>query len=179
MSEVNENLRKMKMRVEITELTDFSMHHRVPATMSYLNDQPDSRLFTYTQGDCYLINDDKDDKTVILAYEYEGAREGNRTIKVTQHSDGKYTISVVTIGEMHSRQTYQEDEWYSEQYFFAGKSMVLRNYTNSIHVHKFPEYAMITCEYELWSGESHMGYHIFNLVVGFTSEADSMKFMIT
>ncbi|WP_373531471.1 DUF1934 domain-containing protein [Vampirovibrio sp.] len=104
-------------------------------------------------GSLYQV--DKD--TYILAFDTMlREKKVTTTIKVS-----KNTVSVVKIGEVHSRQTFSANEWYASQYFYGGASLVCRNFTKKLDYALTPEGGIIEVLYELWSGDTHLGY--FNL----------------
>lgn len=70
-----------------------------------------------------------DDFTYILAYDLDlGGRTVTTTLKISQD-----TVSIVTIGELHCRQTYTVKKGTNNQavnqYFYSGHSLKLNNYT--------------------------------------------------
>lgn len=98
-----------------------------------------------------------DDQTFILAYDsWVGDQKQTTTLKLAND-----VLSLVRIGDVHSRQTFAANEWYASQYFFDGGSIVCRNYTKKLDIALGDEGGLIDLLYELWSGESHLGY--FNL----------------
>lgn len=104
-------------------------------------------------GSLYQV--DKD--TYILAYDtLLREKKITTTVKVTKNS-----VSVVKIGDVHSRQTFAVNEWYASQYFYGGGSLVCRNFTKKLDYALTPEGGIIEILYELWSGDTHLGY--FNL----------------
>jgi uncharacterized beta-barrel protein YwiB (DUF1934 family) len=98
-----------------------------------------------------------DAKTYILAY--DSALGEQRVTSTVKLSHG--VLSVVKIGDVHTRQTFANDEWYASQYFFDGGSLVCRHYTKKLDYALTPEGGIIDVLYELWSGESQIGY--FNM----------------
>src|SRR5690349_2416225 len=75
-------------------------------------------------GSLYQV--DKD--TYILAYDTMlREKKITTTVKVT-----KTSLSVVKIGDVHSRQTFAVNEWYANQYFYGGGSLVCRNFTKKL-----------------------------------------------
>jgi len=104
-------------------------------------------------GSLYQV--DKD--TYILAYDSMiQEKKVTTTIKVS-----KSTVSVVKIGDVHSRQTFAPNEWYASQYFYGGSSLVCRNFTKKLDYALTPDGGIVEVLYELWSGDTHLGY--FNL----------------
>ncbi|MBX2861866.1 MAG: DUF1934 domain-containing protein [Vampirovibrio sp.] len=98
-----------------------------------------------------------DDETYILAYDtLLEDKKITTTIKVAEN-----TLSIVRIGDVHSRQTFGANEWYASQYFFGGGSIVCRNFTKKLDYALTPDGGIIEVLYELWSGDTHLGY--FNL----------------
>jgi uncharacterized beta-barrel protein YwiB (DUF1934 family) len=104
-------------------------------------------------GSLYQV--DKD--TYILAYDSMiQEKKVTTTIKIS-----KNTVSVVKIGDVHSRQTFAPNEWYASQYFYGGSSLVCRNFTKKLDYALTPDGGIVEVLYELWSGDTHLGY--FNL----------------
>ncbi len=104
-------------------------------------------------GSLYQVDRD----TYILAFDTMlGGKKVTTTVKVA-----KNTVSVVKIGDVHSRQTFAVNEWYACQYFYGGGSLVCRNFTKKLDCALTSEGGIIEVLYELWSGDTHLGY--FNL----------------
>lgn len=102
-------------------------------------------------GSLYQV--DKD--TFILAFDaLVEDRKVTTTLKICRG-----VLSVVKIGDVHSRQTFAMDEWYASQYFYAGSTLVLRNFTKKLDYALTPEGGIIEVLYELWSGDTHLGYY--------------------
>lgn len=94
-------------------------------------------------------------ETFILAFETEV--DGTPITTTLKLGDG--SLSIVKIGDVHSRQTFVEDEWHAHQYFHGGKTLVFRNYTKKLDFALSEGGGVIEVLYELWSGETHMGYY--------------------
>ena len=104
-------------------------------------------------GSLYQVDRD----TYILAFDtMVQEKKITTTLKI---SDG--TLSIVKIGDVHSRQTFGMGEWYASQYFYGGGSLVCRNFTKKLDYALTPDGGIIEVLYELWSGDTHLGY--FNL----------------
>jgi uncharacterized beta-barrel protein YwiB (DUF1934 family) len=102
-------------------------------------------------GSLYQVDDDN----YILAFDDDiNGRKITTTLKASRQ-----TISIVRIGEVHSRQTYSLNEWYASQYFFGGGSIVCRNYTKKLDYALSAEGGIIQIMYELWSGDTHLGFY--------------------
>ena len=98
-----------------------------------------------------------DAQTYILAYDsLLNDRKVTTTVKI-----GQDALSVVRIGDVHSRQTFACDQWLSSQFFYGGGSVICRNYTKKLDYALTPSGGLIDVLYELWSGDTHLGY--FNL----------------
>ena len=98
-----------------------------------------------------------DKQTYILAYDsYLNDRKVTTTVKV-----GHDTLSLVKIGDVHSRQTFSVDQWLASQFFYGGSSVICRNFTKKLDYALTPSGGLIEVLYELWSGDTHLGY--FNL----------------
>lgn len=98
-----------------------------------------------------------DRHTYILAYDsHLNGRKVTTTVKV-----GHDTLSLVKIGDVHSRQTFAPDQWLASQFFYGGGSIVCRNFTKKLDYALTPSGGLIEVLYELWSGDTHLGY--FNL----------------
>jgi uncharacterized beta-barrel protein YwiB (DUF1934 family) len=101
-------------------------------------------------GSLYQV--DKD--TYILAFDtILNSRKVTTTIKVA-----KQVVSVVKIGDVHSRQTFALNQWYASQYFYGGGSIVCRNFTKKLDYALSSEGGIIQILYELWSGDTHLGF---------------------
>lgn len=98
-----------------------------------------------------------DSQTYILAY--DAMLNGQKVTTTLKLSRG--TLSLVKIGEVHARQTYAMGQWYASQFFYDGGSVVCRNYTKKLDFALTADGGIIDVLYELWSGDSHLGY--FNL----------------
>jgi uncharacterized beta-barrel protein YwiB (DUF1934 family) len=95
--------------------------------------------------------------TYILAYDTQlQEKKVTSTVKVAND-----ILSIVKIGDVHSRQTFSANEWYASQYFYGGGSIVCRNFTKKLEYALTSEGGIIEVLYELWSGDTHLGY--FNL----------------
>jgi uncharacterized beta-barrel protein YwiB (DUF1934 family) len=104
-------------------------------------------------GSLYQVERD----TYILAY--DTLLEDRKVTSTVKVSGG--LLSVVRIGDVHSRQTFSLNQWYASQYFYGGGSIICRNYTKKLDYALTPEGGIIQVLYELWSGDTHLGY--FNL----------------
>lgn len=104
-------------------------------------------------GSLYQVDAD----TYILAF--DSLINGKKVTTTVKIANG--VLSVVRIGEVHSRQTYAVGEWYASQFFYSGGSIVCRNYTKKLDYALTGDGGIIDVLYELWSGETHLGY--FNL----------------
>lgn len=104
-------------------------------------------------GSLYQVDRD----TYILAFDTMiNEKKITTTVKVANN-----VLSIVKIGDVHSRQTFSVNEWYASQYFYGGNSLVCRNFTKKLDYALTPEGGIIEVLYELWSGDTHLGY--FNL----------------
>jgi uncharacterized beta-barrel protein YwiB (DUF1934 family) len=102
-------------------------------------------------GSLYQVDDD----IYILAFDSElNGRKVTTTIKAA-----KQTLSVVRIGDVHSRHTFALNQWYASQYFYGGGSIVCRNYTKKLDYALSSEGGIIQVLYELWSNDTHLGFY--------------------
>lgn len=116
-----------------------------------LNGQTPVVIEEEAYGSLYKV----DAKTYILAYDsFIDQQRLTTTVKLAHG-----VLSVVKIGEVHTRQTFAADEWYASQYFFDGGSLVCRHYTKKLDYALTPEGGLIDVLYELWSGDSQLGYY--------------------
>ncbi|MBK8190968.1 MAG: DUF1934 domain-containing protein [Vampirovibrionales bacterium] len=103
------------------------------------------------QGSLYQVDDD----TFILAFDtFLSSKKITTTVKVAHGN-----LSIVKIGDVHSRQTFCADEWYASQFFYGGGSLVCRNFTKKLDYALTADGGIIEALYELWSGETHLGYY--------------------
>jgi len=107
------------------------------------------------EGTLYQI----DANTTIVAYEMV---INQRKKTVTAKLAGG-VLSVVHIGDVHCRQTFAKDEWYASQFFFEGGSLICRNFTKKLDYAFSPDGGLIDVLYELWSGDTSMGYYNLEL----------------
>jgi uncharacterized beta-barrel protein YwiB (DUF1934 family) len=108
-------------------------------------------------GSLYQV--DKD--TYILAYDTQlQEKKITTTIKICGNN-----LSIVKIGDVHSRQTFCVGEWYASQYFYGGGSVVCRNFTKKLDYALTPDGGIIDVLYELWSGDTHLGYYNLELFI--------------
>ncbi|MDX2085954.1 MAG: DUF1934 domain-containing protein [Candidatus Melainabacteria bacterium] len=106
-----------------------------------------------SSGSLYQV----DPHTFILAFDSQiQDRKVTTTVKVSHG-----VLSVVRIGDVHTRQTFAAHEWYASQYFFEGGTIVCRSFTKKLDYALTHDGGIIDVLYELWSGDSHLGY--FNL----------------
>ncbi len=110
-----------------------------------------------TLGSLYQVDDD----TYILAY--DSLMDGKKVTTTVKIANG--VLSVVKIGDVHSRQTFAMDEWYASQYFYGGGSVVCRNFTKKMEYALTPDGGLIEVLYELWSGDTHLGYYNLELFI--------------
>ncbi len=102
-----------------------------------------------------------DNETFILAFDtLLNEKKITTTVKVNSA-----TLSIVKIGDVHSRQTFAIDEWYASQFFYGGGSIVCRNYTKKLDYALTPDGGIIEVLYELWSGDTHLGYYNLELFI--------------
>lgn len=171
---MSELVKNQKFAVAVTQIRESNWSKPI-----FKQDDDDNSLVITTPGSLYDISEDAGtDLSTIVATEYEMDGEPTTaTIKAWyDKSDQTDKLTVVTIGSVHSRQTFVEDEWHSYQMFYGGKSVVFRNYTKTLDIYKFNEYMHIECYYELWSGETHLGYHRLEYVVGFADQHSDYLF---
>jgi uncharacterized beta-barrel protein YwiB (DUF1934 family) len=148
LSSVNEGLRLMSDLKKIKKMVMVDI-----CQAQSLNGYDPFEIEEEALGSLYQV--DKD--TYILAYDtLLREKKITTTVKITKNS-----VSVVKIGDVHSRQTFAVNEWYASQYFYGGGSLVCRNFTKKLDYALTPEGGIIEILYELWSGDTHLGY--FNL----------------
>ena len=102
-----------------------------------------------------------DNDTYIIAFDSElnGKRQTN-TLKLHEG-----VMSWVIIGDAHTRQTFKQGEWYSNQFFVDGASFTCRNRTRRLDYHFNEEGGFIDIFYELYSGETHLGYYSLEVYI--------------
>lgn len=104
-------------------------------------------------GSLYQVDSD----TYILAY--DTLLEEKKVTTTVKVANG--TLSIVRIGDVHSRQTFSVNEWYASQFFYGGGSLVCRNFSKKLDYALTTDGGIVDLLYELWSGDTHLGY--FNL----------------
>ncbi len=110
-----------------------------------------------SQGSLYQV----DDETYILAFDaHMNEKKVTTTVKVSRG-----VMSIVKIGDVHSRQTYKVGEWYASQYFYGGGSVVCRNFCKKMDYSLSTEGGIIDVLYELWSGDSHLGFYNLEIFI--------------
>ena len=108
-------------------------------------------------GSLYQLDHDTD----IMAFDTTlDGKKVTTTIKVAHG-----VLSIVRIGEVHSRQTFAANEWYASQYFYGGGSVICRNFTKKFDYALTPEGGVVDVLYELWSGETHLGFFNFECFI--------------
>lgn len=111
----------------------------------------------YGVGSLYSV--DKD--TYILSYEsYVGDNKVTNTIKIS-----KGIINIVQIGNVHARYSFEANQWLSYQTFYSGASQVCRSFTKRLDYSFTPDGGYLEILYELWSGDTHMGYYHLDILV--------------
>ena len=102
-----------------------------------------------------------DKQTFILAFDsYLNDTKVTTTLKLSGD-----TVSIVKIGDVHSRQTFCPGEWLTSQFFYGGNSVVCRNFTKKLDYALTPDGGLIELLYELWSGDTHLGYYNLELFI--------------
>jgi uncharacterized beta-barrel protein YwiB (DUF1934 family) len=139
-------LKKLKKTVMIDICTTQSMNGYNP-----------TEIEEEALGSLYQVEQD----TYILAYDaLLNGRKVTTTVKVAGN-----VVSVVKIGDVHSRQTFALNQWYASQYFYGGGSIVCRNFTQKLDYALTNEGGILQVLYELWSGDTHLGYFNYELFI--------------
>jgi|GEM_PF-1379690 len=102
-----------------------------------------------------------DDDTYILAFDsvIAGTTVTN-TLKLQAD-----TLSWVIIGNTHARQTFKEGEWYSNQFFVDGNTLMCRNKCRRMDSHFNDDGGFIDLFYELYSGDAHLGHYSLEVYI--------------
>ena len=99
--------------------------------------------------------------TYIIAFDTE--LDGKRQTNTLKLNNG--LMSWVIIGNSHTRQTFKAGEWYSNQFFVEGTSLTCRNKTRRLDYHFNEEGGFIDVFYELYSGDTHLGYYSLEVYI--------------
>ena len=75
------------------------------------------------------------------------------------------TLSLIRIGDVHSRQVFTEEKWHTCYHYVAGSSLILRSYTKRLEHLINPEGGSLNLLYDLWSGKTHMGHFCLDLIM--------------
>jgi uncharacterized beta-barrel protein YwiB (DUF1934 family) len=131
---------KLRKRVGI----ELSYTHSVNYEDPMIDDQE-------TQGSLFQV----DEQTYILAFDADlNGKRQTHTLKIQED-----VLSWVIIGDSHTRQTFKTGEWYSNQFFADGITFTCRNKTRRLDFHFTEQGGFIDLFYELYSGETHLGYY--------------------
>ncbi len=125
-------------------------------TQTLTGDDP-VELHEEAVGSLYQV----DPSTYILAF--DTLLDGKKVTSTVKLSQG--AVSIVRIGEVHSRQTFALSEWYASQFFYGGGTVVCRNFTKKLDYAVTAEGGIIDLLYELWSGDTHLGYYNMELFI--------------
>lgn len=107
------DISKLKKIVRIKQTTEYLLS---PSCRFVIQD--------YVTASIYQV----DPTTFIIAYDsIVDSRKTTTTLKITSKA-----LSLVTIGDVHSRQTFASDEVWASQFFYGGSSIVCRNQTAHI-----------------------------------------------
>ncbi|XVJ51848.1 MAG: DUF1934 domain-containing protein [Vampirovibrio sp.] len=101
------------------------------------------------------------DETYIIAFDTE--LDGKRQTHTLKLQDG--LMSWVIIGDAHTRQTFKQGEWYANQFFVDGATFSCRNRTRRMDYHFNQDGGFIDLFYELYSGETHLGYYSLEIYI--------------
>lgn len=75
------------------------------------------------------------------------------------------TLSLIRIGDVHSRQIFTENKWHTCYYYVTGNSLILRSYTKRLEYLINPEGGTLNLLYDLWSGQCHLGHFCLDLII--------------
>jgi uncharacterized beta-barrel protein YwiB (DUF1934 family) len=131
---------KLRKRVQVELSLTHSVNYEEPLT----DDQE-------ATGSLFQV----DENTFILAFDTTlNDKRQTHTLKLQEG-----ILSWVIIGDSHTRQTFKAGEWYSNQFFADGITFTCRNRTRRLDYHFNPEGGFIDLFYELYSGDTHLGYY--------------------
>lgn len=82
------------------------------------------------------------------------------TVKIYNES-----LSLIRIGDVHSRQIFTEGKWHTCYYYVTGNSLILRSHTKRLEYLINPEGGSLNLLYDLWSGQSHIGHFCLDLIM--------------
>lgn len=82
------------------------------------------------------------------------------TVKINKNS-----LSVIRIGDVHSRQIFTEGKWHTCYHYVTGNSLILRSYTKRFEHYITQDGGCLNLLYDLWSGKSHLGHFCFDLIL--------------
>ncbi|MEB3245316.1 MAG: DUF1934 domain-containing protein [Vampirovibrionales bacterium] len=125
-------------------------------TQTLTGDDP-LELYEEAVGSLYQVDGD----TYILAF--DTLLDGKKITTTVKMAHG--SVSIVRIGDVHSRQTFALGEWYASQFFYGGGTVVCRNFTKKLDYALTGEGGIIDLLYELWSGDTHLGYYNLELFI--------------
>lgn len=108
-------------------------------------------------GSLYQI----DPATHIIAFDtIINERKITNTLKLQNN-----ILSIVNLGEVHTRQTFALGEWYASQYWYGGDSLTCRNFTKQLDYALNAEGGFIDLSYQLWNRDTMLGWYDYELFI--------------
>lgn len=75
------------------------------------------------------------------------------------------SLSLIRIGDVHSRQIFTEGRWHTCYYYVTGNSLILRSHTKRLEYLICPEGGSMNLLYDLWSGHCHIGHFCLDIIM--------------
>lgn len=104
----------------------------------------------------------KNDKGVAYIV-YENNMEDQKIITTVKINND--TLSLIRIGDVHSRQMFTEGKWHTCYYYVTGNSLILRSYTKRLEYLLTSDGGNLNSLYDLWSGQTHLGHFSFDMLL--------------
>lgn len=106
-------------------------------------------LYTNEKGISYLV--------------YESSLEEQKIITTVKINNN--TLSLIRIGDVHSRQMFTQNKWHTCYYYVAGNSLILKSFTKRFECLIFEDGGNLNLLYDLWSSQSHLGHYSMDLII--------------
>lgn len=94
---------------------------------------------------------------------YENSIEEQKVITTVKLNNE--SLSLIRIGDIHSRQIFTEGKWHTCYYYVTGNSLILRSFTKRLEHYITPNGGNLNLLYDLWSGQSHIGHYCLDIIL--------------